>query len=347
MTGFDHAGKNASSEWLTSVLKANGYLLSGEVIEVNQRATRNPATHTSEFYHLKMKYSPSSSGNPPSECLMKLGKPDFFRVSQNEARFYELARTSPPTESLLTSFGTAIDEAAQSAVTLLELRRNVYVATNGPIPPSLDLCEQAVRTLAAIHARWWNHLEPIERGFRRVADSIAKRLNLIAPFCDAFAGALSSSRRAIIEQLSDRYLQVLERRTDSTSTQTIIHGDAHFGNLLYPKNESWRPVLIDWQTCGVHFGAHDLAYMIGLHWDPARRTRDEKTLLRTYHSELRDRGVEYTYEDLWFDYRLQVAALVFVPIFQWSARIPGAPVWDHLDRAFAAFDDLDCRELLQ
>jgi hypothetical protein len=86
--------------------------------------------------------------------------------------------------------------------------------------------------------------------------------------------------------------------------------------------------------------------MIGLHWFPERRERFEEALLRAYHDELHTHGIDYSFDDLWFDYRLQVAGLLFLAIIQWSNKAPALIWWPHLERAFSVFDELDCRQLL-
>ena len=130
------------------------------------------------------------------------------------------------------------------------------------------------------------------------------------------------------------------RRRWSTTMRT-------FWNVLLPKNEWQVPIWIDWQTWGVSFGAHDLAYLIGLHWFPERRRRFEKNILRTYLAELHRRGIDYRYDDLTYDYRLQVAGQLFTPMYFWALKVPASTWWPHLDRAFSAFDDLDCHELFR
>jgi len=50
---------------------------------------------------------------------------------------------------------------------------------------------------------------------------------------------------------------------------TLIHGDAHYGNILLPKDpasHALRP--IDWQCWEVRVGTDDLAFQMGLWWFP-------------------------------------------------------------------------------
>jgi len=349
MIGFDHVSSMASSEWLTSELAANGYLLSGRVAAVDQRVSRIGATMTSTFYQLDINYTPDFAGTAPSSCLMKVGYPELFAVTKEEAAFYDRARRNGPTDGLVTAFATAVSEDAQSAVILLEDRVDCHPPSEWPLPPTLDLCERAIRSLATVHARWWNSPELSDPLFERMTDrwmSAEERSKLLSSFFESLSDRLTQSRRTTLENLSDKYPDAVHRRLEQTNFQTLVHGDAHFWNFLYPADASLRPVLIDWQSFSVHFAAYDLAYMIGLHWFPERRERFEEALLHAYHDELHTQGIDYSFDDLWFDYRLQVAGLLFLPIIQWSDKAPALIWWPHLERAFSVFDELDCRELL-
>jgi hypothetical protein len=348
MTEFDHAGKRASTQWLTSVLTANGFLRSGEVAEVNQRVSRIGTTLTSEFFLLQMRYSPNHEGNPPADCLMKVGKPELFRVTSNEATFYERARHRGPRDVLLTCFGTAVDESAQSAVILLEVKRNTRARPDWATLPDMPTCERLVRVLASVHASWWNSPELESSRGNRLADAISRaRSEMLESFFDEMADGLSPARRTTLEQLGDRYPHLLNAHVDATRRQTQAHGDTHFWNFLYPSDATASPLLIDWQACLVQFGAWDLAYMIGLQFDSEQRRRFEASLLDAYLLKLHERGVDYHHDELWYDYRLMIAGLVFVPIVQRFNGVPAQAWRYYFDHAFSAFDDLSCREWLE
>jgi phosphotransferase family enzyme len=348
---FDHASKQASAEWLTDVLTRNGYLTSGEVTEVAQKP-RTFRASTSDFFDLEIKYHSNGAGVAPSRCLLKVSKPGLFQLGRNEAAFYELVRGTQQSKTLLTCFGTSVDNETESAVVLLEDKGDEYYVTEWPLPPQIDVCKQAVRQLAAVHATWWNSPSLQSAGFNRNNDAIVNLSNersrrFLTLFFDALGDRISEPRRTIIELLHETYPRILKNRIDGTRTQTLVHGDAHFWNVLLPKDASKPPIWIDWQTWGVDFAAFDLAYMIGLHWFPERRSRFEKDLLAVYLAELHQRGVDYRADDLFYDYRLQIPAQIFRPMLQWYMKAPASIWWPHLDRWFSAFDDLDCHELLQ
>ena len=93
--------------------------------------------------------------------------------------------------------------------------------------------------------------------------------------------------------------------------------------------------------------AGDLAYMIALHWDRARRARHERPLLRRYHAALSAEIPDgYAWDALLADYRLGHLRNIVVPIFQQQMGATNGGWWSHLERWFLAFEDLGCDELL-
>jgi len=111
-----------------------------------------------------------------------------------------------------------------------------------------------------------------------------------------------------------------------------------------------RIYLIDWHTFDFEpqcwLGASDLAYMICHYWYPERRQTLEIDLLKRYHERLLEYGVaDYSWEALWYDYRLSAILSLYIPVLRSNPRL----AWNwypQFEKATSAFDDLDCAELL-
>jgi len=129
---------------------------------------------------------------------------------------------------------------------------------------------------------------------------------------------------------------------------TVIHGDAHTSNMMLPKDSATHTViLIDWQLWDINIPPMDLAFFIALHWNPRRRALLELPLLRRYHQQLMTCGVEdYAWEAVWNDYRRGVITASLIPIGQFRRNSPAGVVWFGLQDSLAAFEDLNCAELL-
>ena len=343
MNKFDHRNRQATKEWLTLVLNRNGFLNTGQVIDHVQRPSRIGESNTSEFLELTIKYSPDSSGKKPSSCLIKLGKPERFEPCEKESQFYDFIRGKRP-GSVLESYATSVDEELKSVAILIEDKSDAFPPVEGLIPPDIDTCERAVRVLAHCHSMWWNH--PKLNNIKAILDPGISVLNvsheMVSAFFDRLGDALSPSRRAIIELSLELYPSTLQRRMDETNRQTVVHGDSHFWNFLFPKDDTKTPTLIDWQSWNVDFAMRDLAYMIVLYWFPERRSRYENRMLTSYLEELHNHGIEYSRDDMWYDYRMFIAGLVLYPCYQGPTRL----WWYQMERLFCAFEDLDCREIL-
>jgi aminoglycoside phosphotransferase (APT) family kinase protein len=136
------------------------------------------------------------------------------------------------------------------------------------------------------------------------------------------------------------------RLVDPTAL-TVIHGDAHTWNFLFPRAGPSDPYLIDWQLWHLDVGARDLAFMIALHWDPTVRQALERRLLHLYHQQLIAEGVTgYSFDDLWLDYRRCAVRNLTFPIILWARGSP-PEAWRHrLDCALASYRELGAHELL-
>ena len=87
--------------------------------------------------------------------------------------------------------------------------------------------------------------------------------------------------------------------------------------------------------------------MIGLHWDRTAREKLELPLLHFYHQELIEAGVSnYSFDDLFLDYRRCLVRNLTFPIILWAHGDPRES-WRHrLDYALAAYRDHNAAELL-
>jgi thiamine kinase-like enzyme len=169
----------------------------------------------------------------------------------------------------------------------------------------------------------------------------------LARFADRLGDRFSSDRRALYERLIASAPR-LHERYQTHRDLTIVHGDAHVWNLLYPRDPSSADVrLIDWSAWRLDTATDDLAYMMALHWYPERRRRLEPSLLDHYHAALVAHGVTgYDRRALANDYRASVLWQLTTPVWQADHKLPASIWWSHLERILLAVDDLGCRELL-
>src|SRR5687767_6272285 len=333
---------------LTSALRTSGKLREGEIVNTNVAEQRQTAISHLRF--LEVGYSRASRPTLPTRLLLKWPAEASAEAGGDaETRFYRdlaPALSSPP---IVQCLATASATSAEPWLLLEDLRTS-HRCPPWPDRPTERELHAAVIVLAGLHAGWWEG-----RGAERALGTPHTETSLRAMVADirahlpAFLDVVTDlprSDRAVLETVFNSPLRPWLRLTDQRDL-TLIHGDAHTWNFLFPRSGSGTPYLIDWQTWHTDVGARDLAYMMALHWDPRVRQQLERPLLELYHRELMQCGITaYSFEELLLDYRRCVVRNLTFPIIFWSRGFSRERWRYRLDCALAAFHDFNCTELL-
>jgi hypothetical protein len=328
------------SDWL----RDSGSLPRGDVAHVHIDLTHK--TEISKLVFLTATYTPEAPSDLPRRLVVKspLVQPDVY----SESQFYrEVAPmfASPP---VAPCFAVVEDG---SGIIVLEDLRATHDHPPWPIPPSREQSEVAIDALARVHAACWEAStlgSTIGRPHtvQSLTSMVQGIVTHLSPFMDAFGDALTAEARQVYERVFSSSLKPWLRLTDSRAL-TIIHGDAHTWNFLFPRSGSGATYLIDWQLWHIDVGARDLAFFMALHWYPSRRRELELPLLRRYHEALLAHGIaNYPFDDLWLDYRRCAIRNLTIPIILWSRGMKPQAWWHRLECALSAYRDLECDELL-
>jgi len=342
-------------DWLMRVLGNKSVLDRGAVLAVHQEWSRS--TLVSNIYRLRVSYSDDAPRSSPSWLLLKTSRADLdpqtlSTLGRKEVTFYNtLAATmvDPPT---VRCYDAVYSPESGKSHILLDDLSETHFQPEWPLPPCQLYCEQAVDCLARVHAHWWedprlgNDIGQLLDA-KAAEDAFQKTCQMVSRFLSFMGDRLSRERKKLIE-LALSSLPKLWKRITEGKGLTIIHGDAHHWNFLYPHDSSkGRIYIIDWQLWKIRPGTNDLAYMIALFWYPERRADLEKDLVKRYQDGLAANGLEgYTWDDCWHDYRLSVINHLFTPIWQWANNIPARIWWSNFEKIMLAFRELDCVELL-
>lgn len=336
---------------LTRWLRRSGTLASGAVTDV--RVELEFDTTISRLAFLTARYSEDASPTLPIHLVVKssLFAPVAGDGRGAEAEFYRRFGSVLGAPPLVRCFGTSEGDEGDPGAIVLEDIRATHDHPPWPLPPSRADCELALDALVRVHAQWWEdralgdtigHLHTSE-SLTAMVQGIARHL---PAFIDAVGDSLSAGARELLERVFSSSLRPWLRLTDPRAL-TVINGDAHTWNFLFPRSGEGAAFLIDWQLWHLDVGARDLAFLMALHWYPSRRLELELPLLRYYHDRLLARGVEnYSFSELWLDYRLCAVRNLTIPLLFWSRGMKPEGWWHRLECALAAYRDLDCDELL-
>ena len=156
----------------------------------------------------------------------------------------------------------------------------------------LDRHESVLRSMAALHARWWNDaaLEQREWLYEPVDVARARQVYREAAtwFCETWAPPyphLLRVARGIVQMLDD------VSPPARTRPFTLVHGDFRLDNVLFPGAAGGRFGLVDWQTVSLGSPSVDVGGWLILSLTVEQRRRHGPHLLALYHAALSGHGV--------------------------------------------------------
>ena len=334
-------------DWLAGVLHLGpGSIAKTEIVRSLERFVSDVATVAVEYR--------ASAPDLPRSFFVKRSKRTWtnkFRIdAEREALFY--TQIAPQMDPALTvrCFHAECDAAAGTFCLVLENLAESHSSVENLFPPTMDLCLMAAECLGRVHAAWWNR--PEMAGYVRPASApeeldahANENRRIAADFLSMVGDRITARQRKILEDLPETIPRVFRRMLERRPL-TLVHGDAHFGNCLYPRRGGGTALLIDWASYSRAVGSFDLATMIAMSISRSRRNRVEGPLLRRYLEGLRAGGVrDYGEEDLQADYRDAVAASLALPVAQWMAGVTGVFWFAHLEHLLDAWEDLGCERV--
>ena len=232
--------------WLTDVLRRPASLPPGRSRPLTvsthtcpvSHSSRNSTSTTTRLPHQRHRPSYSSNGH------RRLGMPSSRSCATRKSRSTSWWADAP--ELPLARCYDAASDAATGAyhVLLADLTATHSAGVAGHLPPTVAESEQLVDALAQIHAYWWNHptLPFCAGAWPSAASQVAFAewaTRTYPSFEHVLGDRLSPQRRRMMAQIVAGLPHLLQRLVRG-SDLTVIHGDAHIGNVLFPHDPTTR-----------------------------------------------------------------------------------------------------------
>lgn len=312
-----------TKDWLADVLKV-------QLVQLTTHA--NPAFNSS-VTPLDVLYA--GDEDLPRKILVKLNRE---HDGQNEIQFYRFA------ESLdlpMIPRRLGMDYDAHSGLSYLILQdiseshappvtREQLKALNGV--PTDEHMQSIMDCIAHFHAGFWEHpwfgtiADTTEmRWWYRDADFHARHVErrqtewskFVVMYQKEVPQEWISLGEYAIGQLDKLFETRIKPRLSSKQALTMSQGDCYLSQFLVPRAGYGQSYLIDFQDACVNFPAYDLVYMLATFWTRQQREAHEEPLLRRYHQQLSNRGIQYDWFLLCDDYRLSLHYMLFDAV--WNA----------------------------
>lgn len=304
MPAFPTTPQEVTADWLQDCLQQ-------PLASFRCRPVAEPG-QTSDTVIVDVVYA-DAAADSPSSLLLKFSHPSFEvrqRMSavscyEREAHFYrEYGHCAGI--ALPRCYATHYDPDTFSSVLLLEYIDGAHTGNRFDFTPGE--MQLAVDSLAAFHANWWQRDSELSGLFDdHSRQALATRRWLVGE-------ALAAARERFTREMGEDGIAALAWWLENGEAlaaaarqrpRTMVHGDCHLQQMLFPTIGAGRFAVIDWQTVAIGCGASDLARLIITAMPPAQRHEQEPMLLARYHEQLEQHGVTgYTMDDLRRDYAL-------------------------------------------
>lgn len=340
-------------EWLTHVLSDRGYLTRGTVSEIENRPHKS---NWASNALLRVRYSADALGEKPTKLFFKLCNPGPGTFGDWEVIYYSIVAAEIRDAPIPRCYHSAYRKEDGKYHLLLEDLSDTHAPD---IEPTWELATSTISSLAQLHASWWNHPRLSLVGEFPDRSKIEKYVAFaeggLAPMLDEVGAELPQEWLTLIYRIFETHSGRMIERVRDGKDLTCIHGDLNPGNILSPVGSTGKTYLIDRQpfdwSLTTWLGVSDLTYMMVHWWEPEMRREWEKPLLETYHQQLLRLGIrDYTFDQLWNDYRLCAMQSLYVPA-SWCVnpieRKEFKWLWgSQLQKTMVACVDLKCSELL-
>jgi hypothetical protein len=352
----DHAGEPAraadvDAAWLSRALQ-DAYpgcrVAAVEVLEAN--------AGTTERARLRVTYREIGQGGlPPTSLFVKLAPRDvptrlfvdLMRLGGTETRFFGEIAEDLPGERPRAYYASAPARGRSFALLLEDLAARGARFTDASQALGVDEARLVMVRLAVLHAACWetprfggdlawlksrerNPVYPVERFLCALAVPRG-----VAGFADLVPAELRAAVPRIIaarDTLEDAWAR---------GPRTLIHGDAHAGNLYFVPGAVG---LLDWQVTQRAQGMRDVAYFLANSLPIPVRREHERELIAFYLHSLAEHGVTPPAFDVaWEQYRLHaVYAWIAAAVTAAAATLQQEPiVRAAVERTSIAMLDLD------
>jgi hypothetical protein len=333
---------------LDAILRARGVLTAGRVAEV--AVVDEQQTPWSTVARLNVTYTPDAPPMAPARLFLKIGG-----GGDREVRFYDAIAVAAGALPVPPCYDTCFSpEEDRAHLLLADLSETHGLVAPWPMPPRRHEGEAIVESLARLHAFWWEspRLREFSMPYRDENDyagldsHVQWAIHKVGVFAEVLGDRFMPEQRALYDRVLDGlpslWAPYWRDRIATLRGLTLIHGDAHPGNLLYPLDpERGALYMVDWQAYRVRTGVVDVAYMFIFHWYPERRYA--MPFLEHYYRSLLANGVTgYDWDTFWLDLQVAVVDYLMDAPRLAEAKVPAHVWWPIYQRGLTAYTEFGC-----
>lgn len=283
-------------------------------------------------------------GNTPGEV--------YNALSIKEAGFYSLLRQNnrfqPPVPVCYDVFVS--EEKNEFLIALGDISQTHAKATEKQLEDK-NIWFLCAECLANFHAVFWNYHEKGLYGLPLITNSQIENDMVsndwqLQQFMSQAGGSFDAKTRSIFNNAL-KISNAARRQLLDCNNMTLTNGDSHVYNFMLPRNTTGEAALVDFQFWNTGKGVADLAHLTRSSFPDNFKKILHRPLVEHYHKTLAERGVTtYPLEECYRDYRMQVAAMLLLPVWQYSLFGNEQDWSDMVKELVDNYNILNCDDLL-
>jgi aminoglycoside phosphotransferase (APT) family kinase protein len=286
-------------QWLTAALAEAGIDARVSSVSIDSDSLSSVTSHVAR---LAVTYEAGSAGVAPRSLIWKRSaqeparRRDFAEGYEREVEFYR--EIAPHISTRVPRCFCAVCGPGGAHVILLEDLDGFAGAGPGR-GPTADQAKAFAREIAGLHALRCgvgqpdspDHLARYGEPYAALFDS---SMELLGQFVDHDAQLAVARYGEHVVEWHERLMAM---------PQTLVHGDAHAGNVLFSA-EAGEVAIVDWQGWRTGPGISDVARFVTLSLAPDLRRAAEEGIVAAYVEALAALGAEYPFARAMVDYRV-------------------------------------------
>ena len=342
--------QDIDKRWIHHLLMRNGELTQGGVSSVT--VTPAPRWHLAETAFVEVEYSGLRESVRWCRLFVKIShhRDPLSSVFPGEPAFYASNRDAGlPIPDCLD---VVMDNRGRSCLVLEDLRPS-HESLPWPDPPGEKQCNQAIDTLAQLHSS--GRIDPASRT-TALLDQLIQHERVLRDYfspivnrlLNVHSRAIRAEQAVVIECCVEQIPRIKSRRLTSGGSITRVHGDPHFWNFMYPRSNTGKCLLLDWEDWRIDLRGGDLAAMLLLHGDARWDSRQVFDKIDRYRQRFEAHsGTAVSRTGLIDELRIGHIQNLVIPLYQFHAGMPQEQVASTLSRWLDGFETMGCLQLLE
>jgi hypothetical protein len=194
----------------------------------------------------------------------------------------------------------------------------------------------ATESLAKLHSFYWNgsnsnELKLLHGDNKTIEEKIKNYQNALEKFLpyasDYYDNEILKVYHSVLED-AIRFERRSINRREHNNNISIMHGDSHIFNFMFPKVSFQKPLIIDFQFWRMGIATVDIMNLTRVAFPFMNELERHLEVLKHYHTALLEYGVtNYSLDECIYDYYLSAAAAVFGPVFNYFDFGLGHEYW--------------------